>query len=479
MATSSPSVLWHGKKSIVESLESLFISGTSCDITFIVGDKRTRIDAHKFILVCRSPVFSVMFEGPLAEKDAVVIPDIPAAIFHIFLRYLYTDCIRLTLENAAPLLDLSRKYWLDILATKCETYLLERVSSTNAHEMLEQAIIFVIDSVRMKCLKILEYDFIHENEPLDLDNEFYPNTSKIFMEYRNMAEKTCDKYRALLMWLKGENDLNSKKVVPFCKDSTDGKKSLLECLGEMFKCSTRSDVIFVVGEKMKRIHAHRLILISRSPVFYAMFEGHLAAKGEIILSETSAKSFHLFLRYLYTDEFRLRPKEAVAVYDIARMFCVDRYYSDMTRNITLHNVCRYLEQAHTFRSARLQARCFKWFVKNPIDVILTPAFGDLCSSCMISLVEADIFWVSEEVVCEAIVFWAEKECERLGLKLTHVNQRKILGDLADRIPFPVMDNYVFDKSKGSPGRNRRWAFYNVPCLVNNTMTTYRTQNETK
>ena len=58
----------------------------ACDVTFIVGAEREEVHAHKFMLISRSPVFHAMFEGPLAEKGKIEVPDVDKNIFHTFLR---------------------------------------------------------------------------------------------------------------------------------------------------------------------------------------------------------------------------------------------------------------------------------------------------------------------------------------------------------------------------------------------------------
>lgn len=74
-------------------------------------------------------------------------------------------------------------------------------------------------------------------------------------------------------------------------------KSLVECLDHLFTAEIACDVTFVIGQrKKKKISAHKAILISRSPVFYAMLEGPLAEKGQITITDISVETFSAFLR---------------------------------------------------------------------------------------------------------------------------------------------------------------------------------------
>ena len=76
----------------------------------------------------------------------------------------------------------------------------------------------------------------------------------------------------------------------------------------IFNNELLSDVKFVVpvseaeSETRKTIPAHKLVLAISSPVFYAMFYGHLAeAKDRVELPDCEYDSLLEFLRYLYSD----------------------------------------------------------------------------------------------------------------------------------------------------------------------------------
>jgi len=78
---------WQCKKTLTECLGHMLTSELLCDVTFLLGEERDVVHAHKFILISRSPVFYAMFEGPMSEKGEVDLPDIKKPIFLYFLRY--------------------------------------------------------------------------------------------------------------------------------------------------------------------------------------------------------------------------------------------------------------------------------------------------------------------------------------------------------------------------------------------------------
>jgi hypothetical protein len=57
-----------------------------------------------------------------------------------------------------------------------------------------------------------------------------------------------------------------------------------------------SDVTFLVGEKRERVKGHKLILMSRSAVFEAMFQRwELGEKVEVVIEDADLFSFRLFM----------------------------------------------------------------------------------------------------------------------------------------------------------------------------------------
>ena len=78
---------WQSKKSFGDTNLYMLEKQVGCDITFLVGEDKAAVRAHRFILVSRSCLFYAMLEGPLAEHSGTVtIPDIEKDIFEILIR---------------------------------------------------------------------------------------------------------------------------------------------------------------------------------------------------------------------------------------------------------------------------------------------------------------------------------------------------------------------------------------------------------
>ena len=114
-----------------------FLSSTTIgDVTFIVG--RKEFQAHKAILSARSPVFAAMFQHDMKEAalNRVDIVGIDPGVFQALLRFIYTDQVDLTVENATGLLAAANRYFLDLLKWRCEKFLAQNLSMMNCCERL-------------------------------------------------------------------------------------------------------------------------------------------------------------------------------------------------------------------------------------------------------------------------------------------------------------------------------------------------------
>ena len=73
---------WRLGKTLSDRLYHMLNHQLMCDVIFRVGSTPKTIKSHKFMFASASPVFYSMFEGPMAEKGDVSIPDIEADVFN-------------------------------------------------------------------------------------------------------------------------------------------------------------------------------------------------------------------------------------------------------------------------------------------------------------------------------------------------------------------------------------------------------------
>jgi hypothetical protein len=80
---------WQSGNGVLACNKYMFEKQISCDVTFLVGVDKEKVEAHKYVLVSRSSVFYAMFCGPLATPgDDVVIQDMDVQTFTTLLRYI-------------------------------------------------------------------------------------------------------------------------------------------------------------------------------------------------------------------------------------------------------------------------------------------------------------------------------------------------------------------------------------------------------
>ncbi|XP_051212752.1 BTB/POZ and MATH domain-containing protein 2-like [Lolium perenne] len=114
-------------------LEGMLRGERGMDVTFKVGGQEYR--AHRFVLAARSPVFSAMLFGPMAEKDmrCLDIADMHPLIFKKMLHYIYTGslpkCGAYSAAEMQHLLVAADRYGLETLKLGCEDELCEKLDA--------------------------------------------------------------------------------------------------------------------------------------------------------------------------------------------------------------------------------------------------------------------------------------------------------------------------------------------------------------
>ncbi|XP_052073923.1 BTB/POZ domain-containing protein 6-like [Mytilus californianus] len=126
-----------------------------CDVTFIVGHDQSPIKAHKYMLASSSPVFFNMFNGAVAEKGNVRIPDVKADVFNELLQFIYTEENNITNENIHDMIYVADKYMMDELKVKCDHFLKMKMNETTAVAILHTAHSFNLEETIDKAMFII------------------------------------------------------------------------------------------------------------------------------------------------------------------------------------------------------------------------------------------------------------------------------------------------------------------------------------
>lgn len=156
-------------------------------------------------------------------------------------------------------------------------------------------------------------------------------------------------------------------------------------------------------------------------------------------------SYHF--RYMYTERIDIRSENVGALLYASKRFhlkgLLDACIEFLDSKISVEDVCKILEQAHTYNETKLFEKCLKFILLNAADVLKTRAFSEVCPDCLKKIISSNDLKADEEVIFEATMEWATNECRRKRMTATDENRRQVLGNLLYLIRFPTMDVTYF------------------------------------
>ncbi|XP_071139226.1 BTB/POZ domain-containing protein 2-like [Mytilus edulis] len=202
---------WRDNKGLPECMMYMLQNEIMCDVTFGVGDDRTPIKAHQYMLSSRSAVFHTMFEGSLPEKGDIILPDVDEDTFRDILKYFYSDDITITNNNVKEMLYAADKYMLAAVKIECETVLKQTAQSEHATKALQTAYQYHLSDLQTESL-----DYIEMNTKACLLSEHAVSLSKDCLEmilksdYLDCTE--TDICQFILKW--GKYQCNLVKLEP-------------------------------------------------------------------------------------------------------------------------------------------------------------------------------------------------------------------------------------------------------------------------
>ena len=206
------------------------------------------------------------------------------------------------------------------------------------------------------------------------------------------------------------------------------KKTVLERNWHMFNNPVMSDITFTCGEsERKYFYAHKYVLATSSPVFYAMFYGNLAEKNSVLhLPDTDEESLEAFLRFLYTDQ---------CTTDVA---------------ITLKVI--YLAKKYMIPS--LAERCFELVDTNANEAINSDVFLSIDQETLKDILQRETLVITgdgELKLFQAAIKWCDHQCSMKDLEATGENRRAVLGDAINQLRFLAMTQEEFANNVSTTG----------------------------
>jgi RCC1 and BTB domain-containing protein len=136
------------------------------DVTFLVEDRP--VHAHRAILAQRCEHFAAMFRSGMREsvERMVPIPDISRSVFMLLLEYIYTDSVKIDVENAVELYIAADIYNLERLRDMCCNVVRRNLNAENAGPLLQSADENHCSILREACMSytVENFDIVSKTE---------------------------------------------------------------------------------------------------------------------------------------------------------------------------------------------------------------------------------------------------------------------------------------------------------------------------
>ncbi|XP_019386160.1 PREDICTED: BTB/POZ domain-containing protein 19 [Crocodylus porosus] len=136
------------------ALASLVGSPRFSDVTFLVGQERREVFAHRCILACRCPGLRGLLDSP--PPAPIALSSAQPEAFLAVLEFLYTNRVCLTSVTALEVLALSVEYGLDDLRQLCVEFVMGTLSVETACEALQAGVTCGQADLQQRCLAFIE-----------------------------------------------------------------------------------------------------------------------------------------------------------------------------------------------------------------------------------------------------------------------------------------------------------------------------------
>ncbi|XP_055532027.1 BTB/POZ domain-containing protein 6-B-like isoform X2 [Wyeomyia smithii] len=316
----------------IKRREALINNQFQSDVTFLVGEKRQPIYAHKLLLIIASEYFNAMFNGNFKESSSeqIEVLDMEADIFLDILRFIYCGKVRMTVENALEIYVHAQKYMLNELRRRAVSFLEKHINACNALKIFAQNRQYEFSFINEKCLALIRRNplgFFHSDDFCGLDRK----SLEIIFASRKINCTDEQLFQALREWKKcnEQESLTELQLIISAKRSYNCSK--LRFFGNM-SLSEHTDLKFSVD------HSHSLSFFGigvfvKSPETVVSIEVEIAENldtlNHVRIDYENRDFSAVSVADLFFEELILKPGEW---YTISVTFI-----SDMERCFTITN----------------------------------------------------------------------------------------------------------------------------------------------
>lgn len=197
-------------------LQKLFLSEDTADVyfEFRVCGKLKRIPAHKNILAEGSPVFKLKFYGDHANEGDIKITEVSAEAFIEFLRFFYSDRVKISARNVAELMVLANRYEVSDCLEVCDRFLSQNLPLEKICFFYDLAITVNRPSLKKLC----ERKISEEPKLVFATNGFRRCSVNVLRHILEIDYLFCDAlevFQACLIWARNsceKNNLDASKM---------------------------------------------------------------------------------------------------------------------------------------------------------------------------------------------------------------------------------------------------------------------------
>lgn len=278
------------------------------------------------------------------------------------------------------------------------------------------------------------------------------------------TSKTTQEIKDFRREINFSDELSSPRTVLPTMDKETPKEIFAQNINELsenmrFSVNNKlwADVMFRVGPNMQIVHAHKIVLSSRSSYFHSLFSQKVdlvdKQTGMIKLDKTDIlpEVFLKVLEYLYTGIARLKQDDVLDILAISEEFGIptlkEMCSEFIQESVDVENSCMLLEMSREFNCTSLTSFCLRFIDRNITRVLSTKGLIDLSEATLIQIVSRDELELmnEEEIdIFHATLRWAKNRylgySKDKNLTPEHVN--KELKEIAKNIilytRFPLM-----------------------------------------
>ncbi|ESN99015.1 hypothetical protein HELRODRAFT_143594, partial [Helobdella robusta] len=212
------------------------------------------------------------------------------------------------------------------------------------------------------------------------------------------------------------------------------------------------DVVFILNAEdgsAYEMKAHKYILISRNPVFYAMLMNDTRDKSEkITITDVLPNAFKALLNFLYSENCQITPDLVLPILYASKKYIIPKLAKNCVKfleeNMNNENVCLIYDHCLMFEETELAKKCEKFLEINTENVLKPQIITTLSESALKNLLKLPVVSVSEISLFNACLVWGKNECKKKELDSQSIEHlRAILKDILLYIHFPSMTNEEF------------------------------------